>query len=189
MNRYFDDYATKDREDEPDHIELLTGVLKALMIGFSIAIFLTTSIILIIGPMILTTFLILSIALLVELRQDYVQIVKKKQNDDHKRDVYKRAIIIVACAVLDAIANHRPFTWLQVGQSALLGAAWFWLLFDYILNYYIHRPILSLGNSSWLDKKLSGWPWWAVLFAKIWLFGVAIGVYYHWDMIVHAWPK
>lgn len=136
--------------------------------------------------MIITTFLLLSVPLAVELREDYVQIVKKKKVDDHANDMIARSILIVVCAVLDSLANHGAITWLQVLQSALMGIAWFWLWFDYLLNLFAFpdRSIFDLGTTSWADRKLSLLPWYGVLFAKIWLFGVAIGVYYYWDLIV-----
>jgi hypothetical protein len=136
--------------------------------------------------MIVTTFLLLSVPLAVELREDYVQIVKKKKVDDHANDMIARSILIVVCAVLDSLANHGAITWLQLFQSILMGIAWFWLWFDYLLNLFAFpdRAFFSLGTTSWTDRKLSFLPWYGVLFAKIWFFGVAIGVYYYWDLIV-----
>ncbi len=136
--------------------------------------------------MIATTFLLLSVPLAVELASDYNRIVKQKKVDNHAPDVVVRGILYAVLATLDAWMNQNGINLLNVFQAFLLGIAWFWLLFDYLLNIiaFPKRAIFSLGDSSWMDKKIAGIPWFIILFAKVWLFGVGIGVYYYWHLII-----
>jgi len=134
--------------------------------------------------MIPATFLLLSIPIAVETRSDYVRIVHKKQTDNHKSDMLPRAILIIACGALDMFSVTQSFSWLQLLQSIILGIAWFWLVFDYLLNKFIGRNTFYLGNSSAMDRKLREWPWILVLFAKLWAFIAAVMFYYHLDLII-----
>jgi len=139
--------------------------------------------------MITITFLFLSIAVVCELIEDYIQIVKKKKTDDHTNDMFMRGLLILIGAILDSLVQVHTLSILHIFQATILGMAWFWLTFDYTLNLLIKRPLPSLGTSSWLDRKIRELPWPLVLFAKIWAFGVGVGVYYYWDLIVHGVQK
>jgi len=125
--------------------------------------------------MIITTILVNSIPLVYELVTDYNEIVMHKQVDKHFKDFVWRGIMIVGVnGVLGFSFSPLHFDWLQAIQGIAIGITWFWLLFDYILNPLINRPVLSLGTTSWLDRQLRTWPWWAVLYCKIFAFIAAI---------------
>lgn len=130
----------------------------------------------------LITFGLLSIPILVEWVMDYRRIVLKKKEDDHDVDTMYRGILIVIISIINSVIVN-----VSVWQSALLGIAYFWLVFDYGTNLLTKRKFFYLGKSSWLDRKLREINPLVILFTKIWLFGLGIGVYYYWDRVINNW--
>ncbi len=132
--------------------------------------------------MIAAKLLILYVPTAFELALDYQRIVQKKKVDNHAADVWVRAIMMITLSIVCSVKAEQGF-WISFLQSMIMSVALFWLTFDYILNWMIKRPILSLGTTSWLDQKIGGLPWLLIMFAKVWVFLCAIGVYFYWDLI------
>jgi hypothetical protein len=125
------------------------------------------------------TFALLSIPFLQELILDYIRIVRKKKEDDHATDTPIRGAIILVMAIVNwKVTGH------SVWQSALLGVALFWLIFDYALNILRKQKFFFLGKSSWFDRKLSNLHPLMILFLKVFLFAFALLVYYNLDQIL-----
>jgi len=122
----------------------------------------------------LIPYLLFIIPVATEVYLDYRHIKIKKQVVKHKQETISRLIIMIGLAILDAHLSGVHW-W----QSLILEIAIFWLLFDYTLNIALGRVWWELGSTSWLDQRLNQWPWFVVLFLKLWVFACAIGVYYH----------
>lgn len=130
----------------------------------------------------LITFSLITIPVVTELVGDRYRTVVRKLVDNHKADMYIRALLIIAVSYINYIVLG-----IAIVKTAFLAVTWFWLWFDYTYNLITNRKFFYLGTSSWLDRKLREINPLVILFAKIWLFGLGIGVYYYWDRVINNW--
>ncbi len=122
------------------------------------------------------TYLLFCIPLAIELLFDHKRIVKERKVDNHFEDTLVRGVMIIAFAVVDCLINE-VFIW----QSLILGVAFYWLVFDYSINYLIGNHWTYLGNTSWLDRKLNKLNGFMLLLIKLFVMMCAVMVYYHLD--------
>jgi hypothetical protein len=67
----------------------------------------------------------------------------------------------------------------RIITSVVMLCAWFWLLFDYFLNFYRERALTYIGKNSFIDRMFFGAGWFVMLVAKVVLFGGSVWLYYN----------
>lgn len=118
-------------------------------------------------------YLLFSIPLGVELVTDYRRIVIKHKVDNHFEDTMMRGALLLSIAMMDHFISG-----VHMWQSILIGIAWYWLVFDYAINYITKHHWAYLGKTSWLDKRINWLPGYIVLIMKLVFMLFAISLYY-----------
>ncbi len=88
-----------------------------------------------------------------------------------------------------SIILHKVYPQYAIWEYTLLGGTWFWLLFDYVLNLLLGNNVFYLGTSSATDEKLREVPVLMLLFIKVWMFLLGIGLFYHLDWVFYKWRQ
>lgn len=119
--------------------------------------------------------------LIAKLAYDYVEIVKKKREPDHKKEVFW--IIPVVLIFAAAIWMNEPVHWFQPIVLILGILAVF---FDPFLNLLRGEKITYIdqgldGKSSWWDRQMNAIGVSGMLFVKFWIALASFAVYFFWS--------
>jgi hypothetical protein len=113
--------------------------------------------------------------------QEAYRIEVLKRHIDHRIRMILRVFVFLAYGTFIHWFSERELTELTVNRiagSVFLMGAWFWLLFDYLLNHHRDRPFTYIGKTSAIDRVFFKLGWFVMLLAKILAFAFAAFVYY-----------
>jgi len=130
-----------------------------------------------------TTYVLLLVATVMHLMMDM-----HKQKTKHAIHHWFSALATIGVSVMIGFMNQLIWE-IPFYRFAIYSLCIHFALFDYLWNLFNRKPFFYHGepsnpNRAWTDKMWDRIPPWGEIFFRLWMIGVGIGVYHHWDLIV-----
>lgn len=92
----------------------------------------------------------------------------------------KLGIFTLYAAFIHVVAERRveAITLIRILFAIVLMQAWFWLLFDLLINYHRGKPMLYIGKTAAIDKFFNKMSNATMLMVKLFTFIIAFYCYY-----------